>query len=123
MAATSRIAGTTSSTAIQKCHTTARADMTSILGSRPAAGLVSPGAAAAGSGLVLERLGDPRAEVLGHGVAAPLRDDDAQLGLEVVRLEARQAVVEMSLDPCSSLDGQLAVDEGVELAEDVVAIT
>src|SRR5215213_3120013 len=48
--------------------------------------------------LFLEGLGHPLDQALRHAVPALLTHDDAQLGLEVVGLEARRAVVEVVLD-------------------------
>src|SRR5437016_1165316 len=48
--------------------------------------------------LEAERSGHPRSQVLGYLLTALVGDHHSQLGLEVVRLEARRAPVEMVLD-------------------------
>ena len=51
-----------------------------------------------------------------------LRDDDAQLGLEVEDLETRAAVVEVGADARPPVVGQLTVEERVELVQRLVAV-
>src|SRR4051794_29355384 len=53
--------------------------------------------------------GDPQHQRLRDVVPALLAHDDPQLGLEVVGLEARRAVVEVMLDQDPSIIGELPV--------------
>src|SRR3954447_304427 len=66
--------------------------------------------------------GDPHDQRLGDVVAALLADDDAQLGLEVVGLEARRAVVEVTLDHDSAIVGELAVEVVVQKLHSLYAV-
>src|SRR5438105_13696788 len=63
---------------------------------------------------LLEGLGDPDAQGLGHLLPAALGDDHAQLGLEVEGLPARGAVVEVASDQDPALGGELAVEVVVQ---------
>jgi hypothetical protein len=64
-----------------------------------------------------ERFGDPAPERIGNLVLAAAGDNDAKLGLEVERLEARAAVLEMLVDRGALLVGEFAVEELVELVK------
>src|SRR5687768_6659250 len=72
--------------------------------------------------LVVDGLGHAEAQRLGHLVAALHGDDLAQLGLEVERLQAREAVVEVLLDVGPAGVVELAVEEVVQPMDGVVAV-
>src|SRR5579875_751570 len=65
---------------------------------------------------------DPRPQGVGHRVLASPGDQDLQLGLEVERLEARGALVEMSLDVLAFGGRQLPVEEVVQGIESFLAL-
>src|SRR2546426_7222540 len=82
---------------------TTASDMTAVTGGRPC--LFRDGRG------VTDGIGDAPAQRLGHLLTAAMGDDHPQLGLEVVGLVARGAVVEVVLDEGPPLVGQLAVEE------------
>src|SRR5438045_1512037 len=72
---------------------------------------------------VMDCTSDPLPQALGHLVPALHRDHDAELGLEVERLEAGQAGVEVLLYLDAPTVCQLAVEEVVEAVHRLVAVT
>jgi len=58
--------------------------------------------------------GNPEHERLRDAVPALLADDEAQLGLEIVGLEAGWAVVQVALDQKPSIVGELSVEVVVQ---------
>src|SRR6476619_1720660 len=72
--------------------------------------------------LVLDGVRDPLLQAVRHSFVALLRDDDAQLGLEVEGLVAGRAVVEVVLDRLPAVVVELAVEEVIQLVQRVVAV-
>ena len=66
---------------------------------------------------MLQCVGDAPAEIRWRLVEAPTLDDDPQLGLEVERLEAGRAVVDVLLDQDPLLLGELTVQVVVHEVE------
>jgi hypothetical protein len=86
------------------------------VGGGPLGGLPRRDARAGQPELGLDGLGDAVAERLGHLVDAAVADHQPELGLEVERLQARRAVVEVLLDVDAVVRvGQLAVEVQVQL--------
>src|SRR5688572_25056369 len=76
-----------------------------------------------GVGLAGEDVGDALAERLGDLVLALAGDHLTQLRLEVELLEAGRTVVEVAADVGPPVVRELAVKEGVELEDGVVAVS
>src|SRR3954465_2748282 len=75
-------------------------------------------------GVVAEALLDARQQPRRQLVVAALSGDDgAQLGVEVVRLQAVLAAAEVGVDHLAGLVGQLLVEELLQLSQGLVAVT
>src|SRR5437764_8690996 len=73
-------------------------------------------------GFVIKSLRNAHSQRLRDLFAAFASNDQSQLGLEVVSLEARQAVVQMSLDLHPPILGELAVEIVVDDVDRLAAI-
>src|SRR5687768_4888487 len=94
-----------STTPIQLCQMTA-SDMASTLG----------------GGIVLQEAEDAGLQPVRHVLAAALGDEGLELGLEVGALEARRTPLEVLLELRGLVGRELAVEEVVEVVQQLVAV-
>src|SRR5437870_7062742 len=73
-------------------------------------------------GIQAERTRHPHPQVIGYLLTALVGDHDAQLGLEVIGLEAGRTFIEMVLDQLSPVRGQLTVEIDVQLMNCVATL-
>jgi hypothetical protein len=73
-------------------------------------------------GLVIDELGDAATQLFGNLVSAMVRNQLAQVGLEIERLDARRAIIEVLLDLGPHIRRQFIVEEMIEAVQNLSTI-
>jgi hypothetical protein len=73
-------------------------------------------------GLVIDELGDAATQLFGNLVSAMVRNQLAQVGLEIERLDARRAIIEVLLDLGPHIRRQFIVEEVIEAVQNLSTI-